>query len=112
MIYVIRDRGNIKWTAMMLPEHVKLLRDWAKEDEFETKPELDEQQLDQMNEVIEEAMTYGEELFITYFDQAYHNTIRGTIHSVDEVGQKLRVSFGEESVLLTIPFHTITRVDK
>ncbi|TFI48759.1 YolD-like family protein, partial [Diaphorobacter sp. DS2] len=37
---MIRDRGRIKWTSMMLPEHVKLLRDWAKEDTYEQKREL------------------------------------------------------------------------
>lgn len=25
---MIQDRGSIKWTAMMLPEHVKLLREY------------------------------------------------------------------------------------
>jgi hypothetical protein len=108
---VIRDRGNIKWTSMMLPEHVKLLRDWAKEDEFETKPELDEQQFDQMNEVIGEAMTYGTELSITYFDQTSHHTIKGTIHYVDEVYQKLRV-ISKEGIVFHIPFQSITRVNK
>lgn len=87
----IRDRGNIKWTSMMLPEHVKLLRDWAKEDAFEKQPELDEQKLEQMNEVICDAMAYGSELSITYFDQTRHYTIRGLIHYVDEIKQKLRI---------------------
>ncbi len=87
----IRDRGNIKWTSMMLPEHVKLLRDWAKEDAFETQAELDEQQLAQMNEVICEAMAYGKKLSITYFDRTRHYTIRGTIHYIDEIQQKLRI---------------------
>ncbi|MFD1738752.1 YolD-like family protein [Bacillus salitolerans] len=88
---MIRDRGNIKWTSMMLPEHVKLLRDWAKEDEYETKPELDEQQLEQMNAVICESMAYGTELAITYFEHTRHCTVRGVVHYVDEVRQKLRV---------------------
>ena len=30
-----RDRGTIKWTAMMLPKHVKLLSEWQAEDDFE-----------------------------------------------------------------------------
>ncbi|WP_148795752.1 YolD-like family protein, partial [Rossellomorea marisflavi] len=48
---MIRDRGKIKWTSMMLPEHVKMLRDWAEEDSFEKRRELDEQELEMMNEV-------------------------------------------------------------
>ncbi len=34
---MIRDRGNIKWTAMMLPEHVKLLREWQEQDQVREK---------------------------------------------------------------------------
>lgn len=106
---MIRDRGNIKWTAMMLPEHVKLLRDWAKEDEFETKPELDDQQLEQMNEVICEAMAHGAELSITYFDQTHHLTVRGTIHYIDEIQQKLRV-VSKGGGIIQISFQSIVNV--
>lgn len=30
---VLRDRGNMKWTAMMLPEHVKMLKEWGEEEQ-------------------------------------------------------------------------------
>ena len=46
---MIRDRGRIKWVSMMLPEHIKLLRDWVKEDQYEEQKEIDEQQLELMN---------------------------------------------------------------
>lgn len=30
MIHVVNDRGTMKWTTMMLPEHVKLLKEmWS-----------------------------------------------------------------------------------
>ncbi|MFC5558870.1 YolD-like family protein [Ureibacillus thermophilus] len=47
---MIRDRGNIKWNAMMLPEHVKMLREWREKDEREEKPVLDEWALQDLNE--------------------------------------------------------------
>ena len=28
---MIRDRGTIKWTAMMLPEHVQKIKQWKRE---------------------------------------------------------------------------------
>lgn len=37
----IKDRGSIKWTAMMLPEHIQMLRDWQKENHSSQKPDLD-----------------------------------------------------------------------
>lgn len=48
----IKDRGNIKWTAMMLPEHVQMLRDWQKETLSEEKPELDNFDLEAIYEEI------------------------------------------------------------
>jgi hypothetical protein len=94
---------------MMLPEHVKLLRDWAKEDEFETKAEIDEQELEQMNEVICESMAYGNAISITYFEGTKHCTVRGTIHYVDEIQQRLRIvtAGGERK---HVPIQSITEV--
>jgi hypothetical protein len=31
----IRDRGNVKWTSLMLPEHVKALRKYINEDYYD-----------------------------------------------------------------------------
>ena len=43
-----RDRGTIKWTAMMLPEHVKLLREWHAEDDYIPKPQHDEYEFEEL----------------------------------------------------------------
>ncbi|WP_078545910.1 YolD-like family protein [Litchfieldia alkalitelluris] len=88
---MIRDRGAIKWTSMMLPEHVKLLRDWAAEDLHQQKPELDEQQLEEMNSLMCEAMETGNQLIITYYEQNRHKLLIGTVHHYDEFTQKLHV---------------------
>jgi len=43
---MIRDRGNIKWTAMLLPEHVKAVRDWLETDGHIERPNLDDWELE------------------------------------------------------------------
>jgi hypothetical protein len=50
---MIRDRGNIKWTAMMLPEHIIELRNWMDKDHYEERPELSEWDLQSIQEEIE-----------------------------------------------------------
>lgn len=45
---MLRDRGRIKWTAMMLPEHVKMLRVWQQEEGRVKAVEVDEQQIRRM----------------------------------------------------------------
>ncbi|PLS01660.1 YolD-like family protein [Neobacillus cucumis] len=88
---MIRDRGKIKWTSMMLPEHVKLLRDWVKEDQYETKREMDEQQLELMNETISEAIEFNQFVTITYYQNRKYEMVIGKIHYWDELTQKLHV---------------------
>ncbi|WP_409297943.1 YolD-like family protein [Peribacillus sp. SCS-26] len=88
---MIRDRGRIKWTSMMLPEHVKLLRDWAHEDTFEQQIEPDEQQFEYMNSIIGEAMEGGKGVAITYYANKRHSLVMGTIHYYNDWEKKLHV---------------------
>lgn len=49
----VQDRGALKWTALMLPEHVRMLREWHEEDNRVPKPELEEFDLQQIEEEID-----------------------------------------------------------
>ncbi|SIT91798.1 YolD-like family protein [Edaphobacillus lindanitolerans] len=53
---MLRDRGNIKWTAMMLPEHIHELRKWEEEDKLVKRPELTEWDLQEIQAEIDTAM--------------------------------------------------------
>jgi broad-specificity NMP kinase len=88
---MIRDRGRIKWTAMMLPEHVKMLRDWVKEDGYEQKKELDEQQLEYMNDILSEAKEVDRKVTITHFRNLTYEMVIGKIYHWDEINRKLRI---------------------
>ena len=50
---MIRDRGNIKWTAMMLPEHIAELRNWMDKEHYSECPELSDWDLRSVHEEIE-----------------------------------------------------------
>lgn len=95
---MIRDRGKIKWTSMMLPEHVKLLRDWVKEDSYEKQVEIDEQHLELMNEIIFDAMEFGKCVTITHFRNHRYELLIGQIHYWDEINQKLHIKDRFEEV--------------
>ncbi|APH04516.1 YolD-like family protein [Bacillus weihaiensis] len=88
---MIRDRGNIKWTSMMLPEHVKLLRHWSESDAYQDKPELDEQRLEEINETICLAMEHHNELVFTYYKNHFFHTCTGYVHYIDPIEQTLRI---------------------
>ncbi|GHI01428.1 YolD-like family protein [Neobacillus kokaensis] len=88
---MIRDRGRIKWTSMMLPEHVKLLRDWVKEDQYELQKEMDEQQFELMNDILAEAIEFNQDVTITHYRNRNYEIVIGKIHYWDELEHKLHV---------------------
>ncbi|EIT84972.1 hypothetical protein A374_13035 [Fictibacillus macauensis ZFHKF-1] len=87
----IRDRGAIKWTSLMLPEHVKQLRELDWNQSKKVKPELDEQQLELIEETICEAMEKNSDLCFTYFQKDNFHLIIGKVHIVDTYKRELRI---------------------
>ncbi|MGD6815641.1 YolD-like family protein [Metabacillus sp. 84] len=108
---MIRDRGNIKWTSMMLPEHVKLLRQWKEEERHTAKPEIDEQQLEEFNEIICIAMEHHQPLRFTIHEHEQLVPYTGHIHFLDQTAQAIRVvdAAGKRR---TIPITQIVRIEE
>ncbi|QFF98907.1 YolD-like family protein [Psychrobacillus glaciei] len=68
----VRDRGSKKWVAMMLPEHLKLVREYIDEQKKTPRPELNEWDLDIIQENIQIAMKRNVEVEIkTWKDGAF-----------------------------------------
>ncbi|MFC0271142.1 YolD-like family protein [Metabacillus herbersteinensis] len=88
---MLRDRGTKKWTAIMLPEHVKMLRNEFIEFDKVDKPTLDEQQLEDINTTILEAMEYNNELVFTYFENGDMKLYVGRVHYIDDLKKELRL---------------------
>jgi len=106
---VIRDRGRIKWTSMMLPEHVKLLRDWKKEDEWESKAQLDEQKIEEMNRIMNIAIEYGYKIDVTYYANKRHERLLGKPGKYDPLTNELFM-VGEDGEKYHIPMSDIEDV--
>jgi uncharacterized protein (DUF305 family) len=68
---MIKERGFKKWSAMMLPEHRQALKMFSMEQQYTEKPRLDEQQLDQINRVITEAMINNQVAEVDYYKDHY-----------------------------------------
>lgn len=79
-----RDRGTIKWNAMMLPEHVKLLREWKAEDYYVKIPEIDEwaqQEIAEQLQIAQETSAYTE---LTYWNNGQIVKERGMVQSLQQ----------------------------
>lgn len=77
-----RDRGTIKWNAMMLPEHVKLLREWKAEDDYVKMPEIDEWAQQEIAEQLQIANATGVYIELTYWRDGAVLKERGYVQSL------------------------------
>lgn len=86
---MLRDRGNIKFTAMMLPEHLVKLKEWKKEASHVKKRELTEWELEELQHIIQRAATMKEEVTVTVWinNRLYEET--GLITALDNIKKEL-----------------------
>ncbi len=63
-----QDRGTIKWSSLMLPEHVEILQELWQEDRYQKKPTVDEQQMERNEHFIQEALAHQTYIQVTYYD--------------------------------------------
>lgn len=108
----LKDRGTIKWTAMMLPEHVSLLRELESTHNRVKRPVLDMSQIEDMEMVISEAMEFNYPVQFSVFKPLpflngadtgeiiqieghihYINQIRKVFHVVDSKGDTNFIKF-------------------
>lgn len=91
MDVVIRDRGNIKWTAIMLPEHVAAVKQEVINLEKVKQPILDEDRLTEIEMLIHEAMEYNLQLEFKIFKKGYIESIIGHTHFIDYIKKEFRL---------------------
>ncbi|RBW68259.1 YolD-like family protein [Bacillus taeanensis] len=107
---MIHDRGAKKWKmAMMLPEHKTMLSQLYKDQDKVEKPELDQQQLEEIEQTICEAMTFNQELTSTYYKNGKFELLVGKVHFLDEMNKTLHIQdhFGD---FYRLKFHDIINV--
>lgn len=82
----IKDRGNIKWTALMLTEHRDKLKKLKEMDGWIEKPELDEQELERLDALLQEAIKDQFTVKLLYYRDKRINELEGKLNLV---GQQL-----------------------
>lgn len=87
----VNDRGTIKWTAMMMPEQVKMLEDYWDSMDSKIKPILDEQQLEEIGIKLHAAVSNNLEVEIKYYGDHDYLIIKDKIYSVDYNNKYLKM---------------------
>ncbi|WP_077326582.1 YolD-like family protein [Virgibacillus siamensis] len=104
------DRGTIKWTSLMLPEHVELLKDMWQEDQQVTRPELDMQELELLNEALILANKRQDKVVLTIFRDRNIHKKSGVIRKLDKLHRRIRL-YSDAGSYETVPFHEILDIE-
>lgn len=99
-----KDRGTIKWTALMLPEHTARLREWQAESEKVLPSEKNEWQLADIEQALQIAYTTKCPITLTLYHEQW-STIYGYVRQFNQAQQFLLLESGQQ--LSRIAFSTI-----
>ncbi len=108
---MIRDRGNIKWTAILLPEHVAAVKQELINLEKVNQPILDEDRLTEIEMLIHEEMEYNLQLEFKLFKKGYIESIIGHTHFIDYIKKEFRIK-DKDDLIHNISFLKIVDVQK
>jgi len=91
---MLKDRGTIKWTSLMLPEHVQLLKQLWQEEALEEMPLLDDQMKEELYKKILNAFESNAFINVKYYEEGKFHTLRDQIRKIDEQRKTLHFHRG------------------
>ncbi|WP_327606087.1 YolD-like family protein [Virgibacillus tibetensis] len=89
---MVRDRGSIKWTSLMLPEHAGLLNELWQEDKKTVKPILDSQEIEMINNGLMAAYETQKPVILSVYRNGCVTDYIGTIVKLDKGGVYLMLT--------------------
>ncbi|WP_053220402.1 YolD-like family protein [Virgibacillus senegalensis] len=102
-----QDRGTIKWTSLMLPEHVEMLNQWYEAEKDVEKPLLSSDKLEEMQRTITQAIEYKQKVSLFFYEAQRIERMEGFIKGAGmgklEVENRDGIEF--------LPFEAITDVE-
>ena len=104
-----KDRGTIKWTSLMLPEHIQRLRAWENELHDTLLKEKADWELEALHQTIQQA--YELKLTITFilYQQGTWQTTTGFITTIDVLKKHLLLE--TDTTVKAIPFQAIQEAE-
>ena len=102
---MIKDRGTIKWTAMMLPEHIQKIKQWKSEVYAQVPRALTEWELEDLQQTIDQAFHQQKVVTITMWQETKYMEWTGTIMALQSESQQLVLE--TLTAVKRIPFHLI-----
>lgn len=104
-----KDRGTIKWTSLMLPEHIQRLRAWENELHDTPPKEKADWELEALHETIQRAYELKMPITFTLYQQNTWQTITGFITTIDVLKKNLLLE--TYMTVKAIPFQAIQEAE-
>lgn len=98
---MINDRGNIKWTSLMLPEHLVKIKEWKKEQFHEKKRELTEWEMEEIEQIVQRAYKLHEEVKLTLWNENKLHDVIGMITAINAFHKELLLDMDISIKLIT-----------
>jgi len=89
----LRDRGNIKWTSLMLPEHVEMLKAVWKEDTRVEKGILEEDKAAEIDFKLQMAIKDDLTLEIMHHNGFNYSHSKVKLISIDRTQMRLKATY-------------------
>jgi hypothetical protein len=81
---MIRDRGKIKWQpAHFMPEHRKMLNQLTIDGKKQKKPQLDEQEFEEIGIIVMDSLNYSLPVKVTIWENGFFHVVVGIVDKVD-----------------------------
>jgi hypothetical protein len=106
-----RDRGIIKFSPFLMPEHRDMLAELRERENDVTLSYHDEQRYEQWNAIILEAMEFALYLRIQYIENRRFQSVIGRIHYFDETNRLLRFKVKGQDKFCYIPLSNIQFIE-
>ena len=98
----IKDRGNIKWTSLMLVEHKEKLKKLKEEEKNREKPELTGDELQRLDYMLREALQEKLEVVINYYRKKRFQEKKGQIVECDSINNEITLKAGQEKMKISL----------
>jgi len=109
VIQLQKDRGMKKWHGFFMPEHVKQIRGLSQEYYKVPRPNLSDEQIEDMERLLAEGLNNKILLEITAWKNGFFNTRVGTVIKIDVFNKEILIQDELESTI-HINFFNITKV--
>lgn len=91
----VKERGNKKWSSIIIPEHKQMLYEMQNELYDMPKPVLTEEKMEEIQYIVAEAMATQVPVEINYYHNKRHLQTTGYVRRHDHLSNTLIVDSGE-----------------